>query len=61
MRRRAVDLGDATARRVLFDEVNARAQKVFVLTEGVVGYLPNDAVAAHAADLHAEERFAWCG
>lgn len=59
LERRAVDLGDATARRALFDDVNAHAQKVFVLTEGVVGYLPNDAVAALAADLHARPRFAW--
>lgn len=59
LERRAVDLGDATARRALLDDVNARAQKVLVLTEGVVGYLPNDAVAALAADLHAEARFAW--
>ena len=39
--------------------MNAGAHKVLVLTEGVVGYLPNDAVAALAADLAAQPRFAW--
>jgi len=58
LERHAVDLGDAAARRALFADVNARAQKVFVLTEGVVGYLSNDEVAALAADLRAQPRFA---
>ena len=59
LERRAVDLGDDAARRALFAEVNAGAHKVLVLTEGVVGYLPNDAVAALAADLATQPRFAW--
>ena len=59
LERRAVDLGDAAARRALLDEVNARARKVLVLTEGVVGYLPTEAVAALAADLHAREHVAY--
>lgn len=54
-----LDLSDAAARRALFDEVQARAGKVFVLTEGVVPYLSNADVAALAADLHAEPRFAF--
>jgi methyltransferase (TIGR00027 family) len=58
LERRAVDLADAAARRALFAEVNAKAQKVLVLTEGVVGYLTNDAVAALADDLAAQPRFA---
>ena len=41
LERRAVDLGDAAARRALLADVNGTAQKVLVLTEGVVGYLPN--------------------
>jgi O-methyltransferase involved in polyketide biosynthesis len=32
---------------------------VLVLTEGVVGYLANEEVAALAADLRAQPRFAW--
>lgn len=59
LERRAVDLGDAGARRALLDEVSAQSQKVLVLTEGVVGYLSNDEVAALAADLRAQPRFAW--
>jgi methyltransferase (TIGR00027 family) len=59
LERRAVDLADTAARRALFAEVNAGAQKVLVLTEGVVAYLPNDAVAALADDLAAQPRFAW--
>ncbi|HEX6838992.1 MAG TPA: SAM-dependent methyltransferase, partial [Polyangia bacterium] len=59
LERRAVDLGDDAARRALFAEVNVQAGKVLVLTEGVVGYLPNDAVAALAADLAAQPRFVW--
>ena len=54
-----LDLGDAGARRALFEKVNQNAKKVFVLTEGVVPYLSNDAVAALAADLRAQPSFAW--
>jgi methyltransferase (TIGR00027 family) len=59
LERRAVDLGDAVARRALLADVNASAQKVLVLTEGVVGYLANEEVAALAADLRAQPNFAW--
>jgi methyltransferase (TIGR00027 family) len=59
LERRAVDLGDAAARRALLADVNASAEKVLVLTEGVVGYLANEDVAALAADLRAQPRFAW--
>jgi len=58
LERRAIDLGDAAARRALLAEVNASAKKVLVLTEGVVGYLSNEEVAALAADLHAQPHFA---
>jgi methyltransferase (TIGR00027 family) len=57
LERRAVDLGDAAARRALFDEIDAQAQKVLVLTEGVVGYLAEDEVAALADDLRARPHF----
>jgi methyltransferase (TIGR00027 family) len=59
LERRAVDLGDAAARRALLDDVAATAENVLVLTEGVVGYLTNDAVAALADDLHARPRLRW--
>jgi methyltransferase (TIGR00027 family) len=59
LERRAVDLGDAAARRALLNEVTATARKVLVLTEGVVGYLSNDDVAALADDLRARPHLAW--
>jgi methyltransferase (TIGR00027 family) len=58
LERRAVDLGDDAARRALLADVNARASKVLVLTEGVVGYLSNDAVAGLADDLAAQPHIA---
>lgn len=58
LERRAVDLRDATMRAALLDDVDASCAKVLVLTEGVVGYLTNEAVAALATDLHARPRIA---
>ncbi|MGE3456275.1 MAG: class I SAM-dependent methyltransferase, partial [Kofleriaceae bacterium] len=58
LERRAVDLGDPAARRALLDDVDARSRKVLVLTEGVVGYLSNQDVAALATDLHAHPHIA---
>lgn len=59
LERRAVDLGDAVARRALLAEIDSSSKKVLVLTEGVVGYLANDQVAALAADLNSQRRFVW--
>jgi methyltransferase (TIGR00027 family) len=59
LERRAIDLGDAAARRALLDDVDARSRSVFVLTEGVVGYLAEEEVAALAADLHARPHVTW--
>lgn len=47
----ALDLGDLPARRKLFADLNSRATKMLVLTEGVVPYLSNSDVAALANDL----------
>ena len=52
LQRIACDLSDAQARRDLLDGLNARANRILVLTEGVVPYLTNDDVAALATDLH---------
>lgn len=57
--RRAVDLGDAAARRALLDDVDAHSRKVLVLTEGVVGYLSTEEVAALAEDLQARPHIAY--
>jgi methyltransferase (TIGR00027 family) len=60
LERRSVDLSNDSARRALFADVAARAQKILVITEGVVPYLANREVAALADDLYAQPRFqAW--
>jgi len=51
LRRVKLDLSDRPARLQLFDEINAQSKKVFVLAEGVLPYLTNDATAALADDL----------
>jgi O-methyltransferase involved in polyketide biosynthesis len=43
----------------LFGHVAAQAQKVLVLTEGVLVYLNREDVAALAAALHEQPAFAW--
>src|SRR4051812_46162405 len=48
-----LDLGERAARRQLFADINRRAGKVLVLTEGVLPYLTPEAVAELAAELHA--------
>ncbi len=49
----ALDLADVPARRVLLARLDAQAQKLLVLTEGVIVYLDVEAVAALADDLAA--------
>ncbi len=48
----ACDLYDAEARRRLLDQVAAVGSSALVLTEGVILYLDNAALAALANDLH---------
>ncbi len=48
-----IDLADVEARRRMLADVDARAKKVLVLTEGVVPYLDEQAVASLADDLRA--------
>lgn len=62
LQRVGVDLADAAARRRFLAEVLPDAQRVLVLTEGVIPYLTEQQVADLAADLHAQPRFAfWIG
>jgi len=56
---RAVDLRDAAARRTLFAEVAAAGRRTLVISEGLLIYLPPDAVAALARDLSAQPTFRW--
>jgi methyltransferase (TIGR00027 family) len=53
-----VDLSVRGARRDLFSEVQGRARRIVVLTEGLVIYFRREEVAALAEDLSANERFA---
>jgi methyltransferase (TIGR00027 family) len=48
-----LDLADLKARQALFRDVNARASRVFVLTEGVVPYLALEEAASLAEDIRA--------
>jgi methyltransferase (TIGR00027 family) len=50
-----IDLADEAARRRMFCEVDARASKMLVLTEGVVPYLDEEQAASLADDLRATE------
>ncbi|HEX2667129.1 MAG TPA: SAM-dependent methyltransferase [Gammaproteobacteria bacterium] len=52
LERHAVDLADPAARRALFAKVGAAANKVLVITEGLLVYLDPEEVKALAADLH---------
>lgn len=53
LRREAVDLADADARSRLFDAVAASAQKVLVVSEGLLVYLDPEHVVALSRDLSA--------
>jgi methyltransferase (TIGR00027 family) len=57
LERHAVDLADPQARRSLFAKVGAAADKVLVLTEGLLIYLDPEAVKELAADLHQPPAF----
>lgn len=46
-----LNLADSDARRGLFDELNRRAKKILVLTEGLLIYLSGEEVARLAGDL----------
>jgi len=52
-----LDLSDVTARRGLLANLNARAKKILVLTEGLLIYLSAEEVAALARDLEAGRNF----
>src|ERR1700674_4412314 len=52
-----LDLSDGNGRRALFADLNRRANKVLVLTEGLLIYLSADEVAALAKDLAVGSHF----
>ncbi len=55
----AADLTDARKRQALFTQIGAQAQRVLVVTEGLLIYLTPEQVGAIAADLHAPPTFRW--
>ena len=55
----AVDLADTDARNAFFNHAAADANRVLILTEGVIPYLSPDEVATLAGDLLAQERFCY--
>jgi len=57
LERTRLDLSDDNARRGLFAEFNHRANKILVLTEGLLIYLDSEEVALLARDLAANSHF----
>ena len=58
LERIALDLSDVAARRDLFAQLNSRAGKVVVASEGLLIYFTTEDVASLAKDLAAQEHFA---
>lgn len=59
LERIACNLADDTERQDLLDGLNIRGERILVLTEGVLPYLSNDAVATLARDLEAKSHIAY--
>ena len=57
LERHAVDLTDAVQRRALFARVGAAANRVLILTEGLLAYLNEEQVKTLAVDLHQATAF----
>jgi methyltransferase (TIGR00027 family) len=57
LERVALDLSDIPARRSLFESIGARAEKVAVMSEGLLIYFSGEDVATLARDLAAEDNF----
>lgn len=57
LERHAVDLADAVARHALFSRVGAAANKVLVITEGLLIYLAEPEVQTLSQDLHQPTAF----
>jgi methyltransferase (TIGR00027 family) len=57
LERISLDLSDVPARRALFAQLNSRASKVVVASEGLLIYFTAEEVASLAIDLAAQNRF----
>jgi len=54
-----VDLRDAAARDALFERLGAEARRAVIVSEGLLIYLPAEAVTELAAALHRQHTFQW--
>ncbi|HTL90212.1 MAG TPA: SAM-dependent methyltransferase [Leptolyngbya sp.] len=54
-----LDLIDVGLRKALFTQINASANQVLVITEGLLSYLTEGQVASLAADLRQQSNFHW--
>ena len=54
-----LDLSAPKERRELFKRINGSANRVLVITEGLLVYLKPEDVASLAADLHEQPNFRW--
>jgi O-methyltransferase involved in polyketide biosynthesis len=52
-------LKDEAVRRTLFSQLNQRAQRIVVMSEGPLTYLDEEKVTSLAADLHAQSHFTY--
>jgi methyltransferase (TIGR00027 family) len=52
-------LGDQAQRRTLFAQLNRRAERIVVMSEGLLLYLDEEKVTSLAADLHAQPHFTY--
>jgi methyltransferase (TIGR00027 family) len=50
-------LGDQPQRRALFAQLNQRAERIAVMSEGLLTYLDDEKVTSLAEDLHAQDHF----
>jgi methyltransferase (TIGR00027 family) len=57
LERISLDLSDVTARRELFTQLDSRATRVVVASEGLLIYFTSEEVASLATDLAAQRRF----
>lgn len=55
----ALDLRDEARRRALFSQLGAQYSRALILAEGLLVYLPSEAVAALVTDLHSQPSFRW--
>jgi len=50
-------LGDRAQRRALFAQLNQKAERIAVMSEGLLTYLDEDKVTSLAEDLHTQDHF----